>query len=324
MITKTIRNVDAFVWKSIFGNADYMQLHPPWQQRVKTAMHLPYRMLNPVNCSDPIFVLGAPRSGTTLLFYLLDSHNKLDSFRQESHWVWEYCHPPSKKNPSSQVLTTADLTIVSRRFILGCYSAAFGRQRFVDKNPTHSLRVDAINGLFPNANFVYITRNGMDNVSSLIDCWLNPSVWTGFDVSRRLRINGYDRQKWCMLLQPEWEDVAEAPIEEVCAHQWIKTNEQVLETKKIVATERWVDIKYESLFQNPIGTTQELCRSLGLDFSDELREFCAKMHDSVVNTQSKPGIGKWRERNAKRIQRIMPMLEPVMTRLGYGMSNDEQ
>jgi hypothetical protein len=150
-----------------------MRLHPPVALRLKIAARFPAQWLAPTSCEAPIFIVGCPRSGTTLLFSILHRSAHLSSFRQESHWVWEFMHPPRRRHDHSQVLCAEDLTPRSQRFIRACYGAAFGRQRFVDKCPTNALRIGAIKRVFPDAQIVCLMRNGPDNVSSLIDTWLS-------------------------------------------------------------------------------------------------------------------------------------------------------
>ena len=41
----------------------------------------------------PVFVLGSPRSGTTLLYEVLGRSPHVASLRVESHFLWEMFHP---------------------------------------------------------------------------------------------------------------------------------------------------------------------------------------------------------------------------------------
>lgn len=316
-----LRHMDATMWRMFMGPADYMSLHPPFSLRKRIARKLPFHMISGRRCHEcPIFVLGAPRSGTTVLFALLRESESLLSYGQESHWVWERFQSPWNTAQHTQVLRARDLSSFSKRYILGCYSSAFGSQRFVDKNPTHSLRIAAIQHLFPGAHFVFIKRNGLDNVASLIDCWQDTSAFRGFDVPLGLNIGGHASQKWKMLLQPNWQSVVALPLEEVCAHQWSEVNKYALNSKSLVVGKHWHEVRYEDLVAKPVTTIRALCGRIDLPFCDRISAFAHNLSENVVNTTSRPGVGKWAERHRESIMSIMPIIEPMMKRMNYQTS----
>jgi hypothetical protein len=320
-MSSILRLLDEFVWHSIFGPADYMGLHPPLALRLKIAARFPLNYVSPSTCRAPVFVVGCPRSGTTLLFNILERSAHLSSFRQESHWVWEFMHPPEHRNDHSQRLHAEDLTSRSERFIRACYGAAFGRGRFVDKCPTNSMRIGAVKEIFPEAKIVCITRNGPDNVSSLIDTWRDPDNFLGFEVPEGLNIEGYDRQKWVHLLQPGWQAYTERSIEEVCAHQWITVNRILRRAKGHVDDADWLDVRYEKLIESPVPLVSDLFNQLGLPMENSVQQFAGNLSQNVVNTSTPPGIGKWRRRNPERIRRVMPMLASAMEELGMSAAD---
>ena len=168
-LSRLAKTVDTWLWHSIFGDEDYMGLHPPAALRLRILSRLPVQFVASETCTRPIFIVGCPRSGTTLLYRILERAPNLRSLGQESHWIWEYLHSPEQSSDHSQKLRAADLTPRSKWFIKACYGAAFGTNRFVDKCPTNALRIGAIRAVFPEAIIVGLTRNGPDNVSSLID-----------------------------------------------------------------------------------------------------------------------------------------------------------
>ncbi|WP_251961517.1 sulfotransferase family protein [Salinibacter ruber] len=319
-LRETLRHLDDRAWRWIFGEADYMGLHPPLSLRLKIAARLPAQWIAPTSCKEPIFIVGCPRSGTTLLFGIFHRSSHLSSFRQESHWVWEFMHPPRNRSDHSQVLRAEDLTERSQRFIQACYGAAFGQNRFVDKCPTNSLRIGAIKHIFPDAKIVCLTRNGPDNVSSLIDTWTSTDRFAGFDVPEELNISGYGRQKWVHLLEPGWQEYAQRPIEEVGAHQWTTVNNMLQEEKETVDDRDWIEVRYEGLLEDPLSTISDLFDKLNLPLESEVADYVDALDDNVVNTSTQPDIGKWQWRNPDRVRRVMDMIRPVMEQLGYSPS----
>lgn len=320
-LSRLMETVDTWLWHSIFGDEDYMGLHPPAALRLRILSRLPVHFVASETCAQPIFIVGCPRSGTTLLYRILERAPNLRSLGQESHWIWEYLHPPEQSPDHSQRLTASDLRPRSERFIRACYGAAFDTDRFVDKCPTNTLRIEALRAVFPKAIIVGITRNGPDNVSSLIDTWTDPDRFQGFSVPKELNIEGYSGDKWVHVLPPGWQLYTDAPIEEVCAHQWNVLNQALLDAESRLPTDDFVRIRYESLLQRPVETIASLFDRLQLDLTDDVESHVRSLDQHVVNTKTKPQIGKWRDRNPKRVACILPTIRPVMEKLRYNVPN---
>ena len=47
--------------------------------------------------------------------------------------------------------------------------------RIVDKTPPNIFRIDFLAKLYPDAKFIYLTRDGNDNINSLISAWCHKS-----------------------------------------------------------------------------------------------------------------------------------------------------
>ena len=124
----------------------------------------------------PIFVIGAQRSGTSLLRRILDSHSRIT------------CPPESKFIlPLSQVLTDRksiagwdsmgfdkqEVDKAMGRFVrsfFDAYTKAQGKARWAEKTPNY---VDCLPELWdmfgPDVQFIYIIRHGLDVANSLAD-----------------------------------------------------------------------------------------------------------------------------------------------------------
>src|SRR5690349_22681246 len=109
---------------------------------------------------DPIFILGSPRSGTTMLFELLDCSTHLASLGYGSHFIWEMYHPIRATSYDSHAVTPADISERERRVVNWMIHAITGGMRYLDKYPRMCLRADYLHALFPDAWFVHITRDG--------------------------------------------------------------------------------------------------------------------------------------------------------------------
>jgi hypothetical protein len=143
--------------------------------------------------------------------------------------------------------------------------------------------------------------------------WRHPHLFHGYAVPAELSIPGNGQSKWAFTLIPGWRELVSAPLEEVCAWQWIRCNEAVLshrdENPSIHLT-----IRYEDLVKSPRSTLGEIADFLSLDPA-ELTRLGTRLPQ--VNVLSKPEPEKWRRQNPEAIQRISPLIQPMMARLRY-------
>jgi len=269
---------------------------------------------------DPIFVIGAPRSGTTLVFEVLDRSPATSSLGRESHLLWDMFHPVSSSFCGSQALRPSDATDRERRVLNWCIHAIAGDRRYLDKLPRNALRVEFIRALFPTAWIVCITRDGRDVTSSLMTAWRSGrSFGPSFPPPVPLEISGYAGRTWQFIVPPGWEEYATGrSLAEVCAFQWIAANRAIVEARERLGCDRWAQLRYEDLVSRPRETVEGLFAVLGLP-TDEVVEHS----DTTATAVTPPRPGKWKIENGEAIQGILPMIEPMMSRLGYSVDADE-
>lgn len=149
-------------------------------------------------------IVGAPRSGTTLLRLMLDSHpeiaippetgfllgaleltkNNSVSVEQLVNTMTQY--PENAPNWSDFQIPVADLTKELKtidpfnvsdglRCFYQLYAQRFGKSRWGDKTPDYSLQIQAIGEMLPEAHFIHIIRDGRDAALSLRSTWFAPS-----------------------------------------------------------------------------------------------------------------------------------------------------
>jgi hypothetical protein len=125
----------------------------------------------PSTADSPVFVVGFPRSGTTLLELSLDSHPQLKSM-DEQRFVQDALddlvaagatYPRRLRDVSREALDhvrTGYWQRVARKLTLA------PGQRLVDKNPLNILRLPVIRRVFPNARIVLAVRHPCDVILS--------------------------------------------------------------------------------------------------------------------------------------------------------------
>lgn len=148
----------------------------------------------------PIFIVGCPRSGTTLLRNLLRSHPRL-SFPPESHFIPQiyeaYGDPANEREARRLTEVLLQLRWVRRwncdfdeNALIACRSYAAmidelfqtwarkeGKPRWGDKTPKNVLHMHTLATIFPQARFIHVYRDGRDVARSIISSPIGPENW---------------------------------------------------------------------------------------------------------------------------------------------------
>ena len=130
----------------------------------------------------PIVILGAPRSGTTMLATMLGNHPDCVRAR-EARLVWRYGNDRRSDELEPEHLTPKIVEHIHARF--GELVSAGGGGRLIEKTPSNSVRPWFVDRVFPGAYYVHITRAGWGCVPSIRDFWLGRS--TGLDAKQRAK-----------------------------------------------------------------------------------------------------------------------------------------
>jgi hypothetical protein len=119
----------------------------------------------------PVFVVGCPRSGTTLLRKLLDGHPDLSS-GPETHFLVKLME--IEQNWWSQLSLYGLTQEEWRSHVTDFFSWVHeqralrnGKSRWIDKTPGYALILDFIDELYPDCQVIHIVRDPHD----VIDSW---------------------------------------------------------------------------------------------------------------------------------------------------------
>ena len=265
----------------------------------------------------PIFIIGAPRSGTSMLYAILREHPRLSHWPGEAHEVWEADYHPALTGWRSNQLTEADYDEeAAERIRRSFFLVAGSKRRLVDKTPRNALRIRFIERLFTDAHFVYLQRDGRDNVNSLINAWRTPRYRT-YELSEPHAIAGADPRWWKFVLYPGWEADRKGPLEVVCANQWVASNHGALEGRAVVGADRWVEVSYETFVEDPESGIDRILDGLDLASDPGVRAKAQAARSKPVNIVTPPERGKWKRENPVEIRAILPSIRSTMEELGY-------
>lgn len=311
----------------------------------------------------PVMIIGAPRSGTSMLQKILRNHPVFWSLPSESDMIWDqFCHP-ALHDWDSESLDETDITAEDKAEILRLFNAymrpaSFWRpfenanviwgfrrvqavrklmrgtfklvlplltrlstgsrdKRLLEKTASNCFRLGLVNYVFPDAKIVYPTRNGLNNINSLINAWRHSDRFFTYDIPVDLEIADYAHGRWKFVLPPGWRNFTNRSLAEVCAFQWQACHQSMLaETAKEKYRGRVHRLKLEELVADPETQLRALADFIEVPFDDY---FAAVAKDlPVVNSPDNDvSPDKWKGANRDMIESIRPMIADTMCDLGY-------
>ena len=266
----------------------------------------------------PVFIVAAPRSGSTLLFDTLACSTGFNTFGGEAHWLIEGVEAlrPGAPGIDSNRLTAKQATAqisgrireaaVARLQGTGGGAPVLGA-RMLEKTPKNSLRISFLEQVFPDARFIFLWREPRENLSSIMEAWRSGS-WVTYPA-----VPGWDGP-WSLLLPPGWQQLRGAPLEKVAAWQWLQANEIALEDLQQLPREDWTAVGFHELVADPAGTVRRVCEFVGVAFDEALQRRTASALPQSRSTHTPPAADKWR-RNEAAIERVLPDVESCWQRL---------
>jgi hypothetical protein len=255
----------------------------------------------------PIFIIGAPRSGTTFLGSCVGRLPEV-SYHPEPRLTkaaarYVYDGSWSQRRAASVFRLSYSMLLLA---------AMDGGRRFAEKNPENSFVVPFLATAMPTAQFVHIIRDGRDaSVSHAEQPWLAAAsagtrrgrggqLWGPYprwwvEPGRReefARVSDLARSAWC------WRRFTTAALEGVAG-------------LSRGGGGRALELRYETMVQDPGGTADLLGRFLGTSAAG-LKALRAGLAQARTSS-----LGRWRARPRSEIDEIEAEIGPLLAQLGY-------
>lgn len=116
-----------------------------------------------------IFIVGSPRSGTTILGEILDLHPDIRQW-YEPYFIWDrYFRLAPDDERTENDATPEVIRYIRKNFFR--FRKKSGCTFVVDKSPRNSLKIPFIKKIFPQARFIHIIRDGRDVTLSINKEW---------------------------------------------------------------------------------------------------------------------------------------------------------
>lgn len=248
---------------------------------------------------------GHPRSGTTLLEQVLDSHSDIVSTEETNLIHEEICLPLTRDFPAGtgplQMLDSAPPSLLSRvrenyfRCSEMFLRQPLGSRLLVDKNPGVNIMVPLMVRAFPETKFLLALRDPRDVVMSCFMQALQLTPTSSAYLSLEGTVNQYASVMgfWVEML-PRLGD-------------------------------QWMQVRYEEMIDDLPSVARPVLEFLGLEFDDKVLKFYDHARTKRVNSPTyadvrKPlyrtAVGRWRNYE-KYLEPYLPGLERFVKEFNY-------
>ncbi|MFQ5664035.1 MAG: sulfotransferase [Terriglobia bacterium] len=243
----------------------------------------------------PIFIIGSPRSGTWISVTLFALHPDVANL-SEAHDIWDPWHYrdfEADHHWTAADVKPAEAARLHARFEY--YRRRHKKDRFVNKNPRSSVRVDYIRAIFPDAVLIHVIRDGRAVAASMLE-WI-----------RRRPAVRHAPMPFCH--PPNWRALLRADKLEQVALQWRAIVSCVL-SKRSELGPAYYEIKYEDLCREPRKVLGAAFRFAGLRADEQV---LAQLPQSLESQNY-----KWKTQfNPKQIEMLHRIQGPLLAELGY-------
>jgi hypothetical protein len=205
---------------------------------------------------EPVFVLSAARSGSTLLRAILDSHSQLYGppelplkhlgVRAETKWI--------QASMAELRLTQEDLDKMLWDHVLADVLARSGKPRIVVKTPANVLAWKEIANCWPDARYIFLLRHPGAAVASLRNSW-----------------------------NPDWHHQRESGTLDEAIRKTLRYMNKVEEARRALDG---LTVRYEDLTASPEAEVQRICDFLSLPFEPTMLDYGKFPHGRFA-----PGLG---------------------------------
>jgi len=268
--------------------------------------------------TPPLILLGVSRSGTTLLRVILDRSPGI-AIPDESFFVPLLARRHRKRidaerfvDDVARIPTICDWNVsvaeVARRVrsglptgeaiaaIFDAYAEGAGKPRWGDKTPMYMRHLELLDGLFPDAQYVHLIRDGRDAALSFLQM-----------------PEGTFTRTWAHPTTPEQ-----------FACLWRKEVGDARSLGRRVGASRYHEVRYEELVAEPEATVRAICAFAAIPFDPAMLDYTgsvdvsAKPHQQRLLTPPTSGVRSWREdMSAESIAAFESVAGDLLGELGY-------
>ncbi len=197
----------------------------------------------------PVFILGLPRTGSTLVERILESHSKVSSLGEANEFsklLMRRVGINETRDGIVKKLAEQDYVSIGKEYCDTIRGYGVAGEYIVDKTPINSRYVGAILTALPHAKIIHVSRNPMDSCYAAYKMLFRNM----YQYSYSLEELGHHHLAYLDMIE-EWKETY---------------------------GDRFFDISYEKLVQNQESETRRLLAYCELDWEDA----CMNFHESAA------------------------------------------
>ena len=269
---------------------------------------------------DPIFIFGAPRSGTSLLSRILNAHPDIgipyETMLYRQIYPWRRYYGDLTKQPNRERLVDDVLAswwvhfwnpVPDRDRVLANYDRhdfhgvlealmrawleTQGKRRWGEKSPHHTFEWRVIADAFPTARVIHLIRDGRDVAVS-------------------------------------WKKAPFGPRDyDTLARQWVAYIDAGAACRQALDPERFLEVRYEDLLKDTESVTRRIADFLSTTYHPDMVAFHEKQSDYPTDPRNRGNLlrpvishnaGKWKtEMSATELRHFEAVAGPTLERSGY-------
>jgi tetratricopeptide (TPR) repeat protein len=227
----------------------------------------------------PVFVVGMPRSGTSLTEQILASHPEVHGAGELLYWI--FAADAERAAPAEQ--RAATIAELGRAYLEGLARQAPDAARVVDKLPVNFGNIGLIHSALPRARFIHVGRSSLDTCLSI--------YFQGFSAEHPYATHFGD-----------------------LAHYYHEYRRLMAHWRAVLPPRTLIDVRYENLVDDPEGWSRRMLAHIGLPWDPRCLEF--HRTDRPVLTASNWQVRQPLSRRVGRWRRYERFIGPLRMALG--------
>lgn len=220
----------------------------------------------------PIFIMGLPRSGTTLVDRILSSHNAVESLGEINDFALSLMSEIGPSNGKLDLIAKSvhmDFDRLGAKYLSSIRARNGNAAYLIDKTPANFLYIGLIARALPNARILHIRRNVMDSCYAMYKTLFRMGYPFSYSLDNLARYYA----AYAGLMR-HWQDMLPGRV---------------------------YDIDYEDLVQNPEQVSRDIVARCGLDWQAECLDFHLNKSPSATASAAQvrrpinqESVEKWR------------------------------
>lgn len=248
--------------KSVFRKTEFSIANPSRQPRATN------------NSNLPVFIVGMPRSGTSLVEQILSSHPDVDGAGElnDLNQLVALLQQGSSKPPypyCMDVIGQGQIDEIAERYLKKLAGFSTSGCRVTDKMPHNFINLGLIDRLFPGARVIHCLRDPIDTCLSIYSLPFQSYHQYGSNLTQ---LGGYYRQ-YDALMQ-HWKEALRIPI---------------------------LEVRYEELVANQEDISRQMIEFCGLEWDERCLQFHESQrkvrtfsYDQVRQPLYKKSVARWK------------------------------